>query len=87
MADIKTGDPKLRAFVDQALGHANDTLNDGDFGYTDAEQYQKALLEAVVPILKTWQTGDAPYVQTHVIAIAEAIVGTSYDNFYFKRDA
>jgi len=84
-SDIKTGDPKLRAFVDQAVETIEYVLDDGDFGFTEAEKFQKGLLEAVQPILKSWQAGDAPYVQTHVIGIAEVVNGLPYDKFQYTR--
>lgn len=75
MSDTKTGDPKVREFVTEADATIQETLADGDFGYTEAEQYQAGLLKAAQPVLKTYLTGDGPYVLSHVIGLAEAVLG------------
>ena len=73
--DIKTGDEKLRAFVVEAKATAGALIAlAAEHGFGNEER-EVRLMEASLPILDTFLTGDAPYVQSQVIGLAEAITG------------
>lgn len=75
MSDIKTGDPKVRALVQEAVDRGEQIISIAKEYHLDSENDREvALLEAVLPILRTFLTGNAPYNLGQVMGLSSAIL-------------
>lgn len=77
--DIKTGDPKIRAFVDLALVEGEAVIQVSN--NQNIQDLETDLTRAAVALLKDWKTASTPYHQAHVLAFAEALVGQSFNDW------
>lgn len=78
-SDIKTGDSKIRAFVNLALVEGEAVLEVS--ANHNIQDLESDLTRAAVALLKDWKTASTPYHQAHVMAFAEALVGQSFNDW------